>query len=99
MLSINTPSEIARILAQRARQRRLDCNWSREELAKRSQVTAASIKRFELSGQISLSNLLKICLCLNALEDFNDVLSSPAPKTMAEIKKQVKARQRGRTKK
>ena len=78
------------------RERRLSFAWSREELAERSGVNVASLKRFELTGEISLVRLLSLCLTLNALSSFDDVLVSPAPRSIAELKRSDKKRLRGR---
>lgn len=96
MLSIKTPKEVSQELAQRLRNQRLALEWSREELAKRSGVSVASLKRFELTGEISLLRLLTLCLSLNALSSFDGVLMSPKPRTMAEVKRLAKTRLRGR---
>jgi len=97
MLTISLPKELSATLGQRLQQRRLDRAWSREELAKRSGVTAASIKRFESTGQIALERLLSLCFTLGCIEDFNKILLSPEPTTMQELKSRVKKRKRGRT--
>jgi hypothetical protein len=41
------------------------------ELAKRSGVSFGSIKRFELTGQISLESLLKSAQIFNRMSDFD----------------------------
>jgi transcriptional regulator with XRE-family HTH domain len=48
---------------------------SQLELARRSGVSLASIKRFELIGQISLESLLKLAQILNRLQDFDPLLT------------------------
>lgn len=96
MLSIKSPREMAKELAYRLRQYRLAQAWSREELALRSGVTAASIKRFELTGAISLHRLLALCITLNALDDFDRVLVLKTPPSMQILKKILHTRQRGR---
>lgn len=100
MLSIKTPSEVASILASRLKQRRLTYNWTREELSQRSGVTVASIRRFESQSAISLHHLLLLCMTLRALDDFDDVLKAPTPKSIKEIEKSLgeKPRQRARKK-
>jgi transcriptional regulator with XRE-family HTH domain len=96
ILSIKSPQEVAKELADRLRQHRLARTWSREELAKRSGVTAASIKHFELTGAISLHRLLALCFTLKVIDEFDTVLSVPIPMTMQELKKSLQTRQRGR---
>lgn len=99
MLAIKTPESVATALAERLRERRLQRSWSREELADRSGVNAANIKRFELSGEIALSRLLKLAFVLDALDNFDEVLKAKTPMTMKELKSQDKIRQRGRRRK
>lgn len=96
ILSIKTPQEVARELADRLRQHRLTQTWSREELARRSGVTVASIKHFELTGAISLHRLLSLCFTLKVIDDFDSILSLSTPTTMQELKRSLKTRQRGR---
>ncbi|MCF6206234.1 MAG: helix-turn-helix domain-containing protein [Sulfurovum sp.] len=43
------------------------------ELAKRSDVSLGSIKRFESSGQISLESLLKVAFVLECLDGFGSL--------------------------
>ena len=98
MFSIKSPYEVAKELADRLRQHRLAQAWSREEFARRSGVSAASIKRFELTGEISLKYLLALCFTLGVLDDFESVLLLPEPTSIRELKKLLhkKKRQRGR---
>lgn len=99
MISINSPDDIALLLAQRFRAKRLQLGWSREELAQRAGETVASIKRFELTGEIALSRLLQLCFVLGSLDTFSQVLESPPPFTIADVKRQIPTRQRGRRRK
>jgi transcriptional regulator with XRE-family HTH domain len=96
ILSIKAPQEVAKELANRVRQHRLALTWSREELARRSGVTTASIKHFELTGAISLHRLLSLCFTLKVIDDFDTILSLPIATTMQELKKSLQTRQRGR---
>ena len=98
MLSIKSPNDIALELAQRLRERRLDNAWSREELASRAGVTVASLKRFELTGDISLKRLLSLCFTLHAVDGFDQLLLESEPRSIAEIEKRLNKRQRGRRK-
>ena len=85
MLTINSPGDIARLLADRLKQRRLDYNWSREELFSRSGVTVASIRRFENKAEISLNRLLQLCFVLHAMDDFENVLLPPKLTSIAQL--------------
>jgi len=99
MLSIKSPNDMSLELATKARKLRLQEAWSREELASRSGVSAASIKRFETTGQIALERLLQICFTLGCLGDFEKVMEPAYPKSMKEIKARANERQRGRRRK
>lgn len=54
---------------------RKQAGLTQSELAKRSGVSLGSIKRFELSGQISLESLLKLVHVLNRITDFDLILN------------------------
>jgi transcriptional regulator with XRE-family HTH domain len=71
ILPFTSPHDAQIDLANKARALRLQHNYSRKTLAKRSGVAEASIKRFENSGDISLNSLLKISQALGCIESFN----------------------------
>ena len=70
MLSLNltTPQDKQAEIAERFRRLRLMSNLRRESVAEMSGVPAPSIKRFELTGEISLRSLLKLAHVLGALD-------------------------------
>lgn len=100
MLSIKLPNDIAEMLANRLRQRRLEHNWTREELAARSGVTVASIRRFETTYQITLQRLLQLSFTLHLIDSFENLLIAPPALSLAELEKnyQLKTRKRARRK-
>lgn len=57
-------------LVDRIVNRRKEMKLTQIELAKRSGVSYASIRRFEISGEISLHSLMKIANAINCLKDF-----------------------------
>ena len=57
-------------LAKRVRLRRREGKLSQAELGRRSGVSYASIRRFETTGEISLSGLLRIAVVLGYEADF-----------------------------
>ena len=61
-------------IALRHKALRKQAGFSQSELAKRSGVSLGSLKRFELTGQISLESLLKLTDVLNRLNDFEAIL-------------------------
>ena len=71
-----TEQSIIYNLIDRIKQRRKELNLSQKDLATKSGVSYGSIRRFEKSGEISLTSLLKIANALNALEDFNQLFKN-----------------------
>ncbi len=65
-----TPSDMMESIKTKFRQRRKELGYTQSELASRSGVSLGSLKRFELSGKISLESLLKLAFILECLEDF-----------------------------
>lgn len=70
-VDVITESSIVESLVKRVKARRKEAKLSQKELAVRSAVSYASIKRFEQSGEISLSSLVKIASALDCLTDFD----------------------------
>ncbi len=67
----HTVREVEAQLAARFKARRLAMNLTQKELAERSGVTSASLKRFERHGLIALHSLLKLAQVLACLDDFD----------------------------
>ena len=70
------PFDVLKELAEKHKGLRKQTGLSQSELAKRSGVSLGSIKRFELTGQISLESLLKSVQILNRISDFELILNS-----------------------
>jgi transcriptional regulator with XRE-family HTH domain len=98
LLSLQTPEETARSLAERCRALRLAKAWTRRSLADRAGVTEASLKRFESTGQGAIHLLLRVAFALGRLEDFQAALEPHGPSSMAELEAldARPARKRGR---
>ncbi len=58
-------------MVNRFKARRKEKKLSQVELANKSDVSYASIKRFEQSGEISLESLMKLAMAMNMLTDFD----------------------------
>src|SRR5687768_5193846 len=95
---ITSPADVAAYLAKTVRKKRLSLNLSQRALSASSGVSMAVIKKFEVSGKISLESLLKIALPLNSLDMFLE-LFKPAPLedaiTLDELLKKTTERKRG----
>lgn len=70
-VNIETQQTVLSNLVDRVKSRRKESKLTQKQLAARSGVSYASIRRFEETGDISLSSLLKIGQALNCLADFN----------------------------
>ncbi len=70
------PFDVLVELASKHKILRKQKNYTQSELAQRSGVSLGSVKRFELTGQISLESLLKLSDVLNCLNDFDLILKS-----------------------
>lgn len=74
-VGMSNPNEIARRIAARVRERRLELDLTQEGMAARSGVKFATYRRFEQTGEISLKGLLQIGFALNVLSDFDALFS------------------------
>jgi len=64
------PYDFLEDLPLRLKTLRKQIGYTQSELAVRSGVSLGSIKRFELTGHISLESLLKLAHVLNRINDF-----------------------------
>jgi len=72
-------------LSQRIRARRREGKISQSELAARSGVSLGSIKRFENTGEISLTSLLRIAVVLGYETDFDRLFERKNYQSLDEI--------------
>ncbi len=70
-VDIRTQRAVLCDLVNRIIYRRKQLKLSRRELSNRSGVSYSSIRRFEETGEISLTSLLKISVVLEGLNDFD----------------------------
>lgn len=91
-----TASDVLRELASRAKQRRLDLGWTRDELAERAGVAFSTLRLFEQTGRISLERLVLVAQALKALDGFGALFAPPAARTLADVERTLTHRVRGR---
>lgn len=72
-------------LAKRVRMRRKEAKMSQAELANRSGVSLASIKRFESLGEISLASLVRIAVVLGYEDDFSKLFERTNYQSLDEV--------------
>src|SRR5476649_2426147 len=101
MLSLKTESDVLREIADSVRSHRLALGWRQDDLAQRSGVGIATLRRFERSGQIGFQGLAKLLVTLGLADNFLAALKrpTPAPKSIEEFlgaAQPAKPRQRAR---
>lgn len=72
---LKSPNEINKEIAFRMSVRRKEKKITQAQLAKQSDVSLGSIKRFERTGEISLSSLIKIAFALGYEDDFEGLFA------------------------
>ncbi|AYG00394.1 helix-turn-helix domain-containing protein [Lactococcus allomyrinae] len=98
MLSLRTNSDILLDIAHRIKERRLESNFTQEDLAKRSGCALATYRRFERTGEISLKNLVLIAFALGFEDDFDLLFQKKKYASIDElIQEEVKKRKRGKS--
>lgn len=94
-IKLQTPFDIRQELATRVKERRLFLNITQKTLAEKSGVSQGSIKRFESTGEISLSHLLSLALVLDELESFANLFAPRVCTSLFEKKPPKRKRARG----
>lgn len=92
---LNTPKEDREKIGKKFKEIRLAQNLKRETLALRAGVSESSLKRFELSGEISLESFIKISNVLNVRSWIQSVFEEEYFTSLDEImtaKKKTKKR-------
>lgn len=80
-----TAEELDQKLAQRVRNIRKRRSISQEKLASMSGVSYGSIKRFEMTGKISLLSLTKVAMALDIADELRDIFTNVPYKDIQEV--------------
>ena len=72
-VGVLTEQSVVNGIVERVKKKRKLMKISQRQLSQKSGVTYASVRRFETTGEISLTSLLKIAHALDALKDFENV--------------------------
>jgi len=84
-LKQKTPGEITSLISRRLRVIRKRRKLSQQELSKKSGVSLGSVKRFETTGQISLTSLTKIAIALECENELLELFEAPPYQSIQEI--------------
>ncbi len=82
---LKSPGETSKNIVKRMRARRKVLKLSQKELAKRADVSLGSLKRFEQTGEISLTSLIKIAYVLECEDDFEGLFAKKAYTSIQEV--------------
>lgn len=91
-----TPDATRKEIRLSARRLRLAHNMTQNELALKSGVALSTLKRFEQSGEVSLSALLAVAGALGALQAFSDLFPQPTATTLDQLDSDKAERKRAR---
>ncbi len=82
---LKSPNDINIEIAKKVSARRREKNITQEKLSVNSDVSFGSIKRFERTGEISLSSLIKIAFALGMENDFDLLFSKKGYSSIQEV--------------
>ena len=82
---LDLPNDMNRNIAKRMQARRKEQKLTQEQLSKKSDVSLGSLKRFEQTGEISLSSLIKIACALGCEDDFNSLFAKKSYASIQEV--------------
>lgn len=80
-----TPSDIDLEIARRIKNIRKRRKITQKQLAGRSNVSYASIRKFEQTGEISLKSLTKIAMELGMTDELNSLFTQPVYLSIEEV--------------
>ena len=80
-----TSDELDKKIAERLRSIRKRRSISQQKLAKMSNVSYGSIKRFENTGQISLLSLTKLAIALDVADDLRKLFTNVPYRNIQEV--------------
>lgn len=82
---LKNPKDVNREIAIRMRERRKEKKLSQISLSEKSGVSLGSIKRFESTGEIALSFLIKIAFVLGCEDDFDSLFAKRGYSSIQEV--------------
>jgi len=98
IFNMRTPEELRLHIASNVKARRLEMNLTQKGMSSRTSIPLATYKRFEKSGEISLSKLIMIAVVLGMTHELENLFTERRYQDINEvinIEKSIK-RSRGR---
>lgn len=89
--------EVVREIGRRLRRRRLERNWSQEQIAERAGLSRLTLAKLEKGTPTSLLTLIQILRALDAIEELDGFLPDPgiSPLELARMKGRERQRASG----
>lgn len=84
-LKSNNPKDICIEIAKSVKALRLKNDLTQAGLAARADVNLATYRKFERTGEISLSNLTRIAVALDAASDFLNLFKTSSYQSLDEL--------------
>ena len=81
----DTPSDVALKLAGKIKEIRRRKKITQKELAGRSNVSYATLRKFEKTGQISLESFIKLTMELGLIQEINNLFTEPVYSSIEEV--------------
>lgn len=81
----DTPSDITKRLAENVKKVRKRKKITQQQLAARSNVSYATLRKFERTGQISLESFVKLTMELGFSRELDDLFSKPVYNSIEEV--------------
>ncbi len=96
-----TDQAVIRELGMRLRQRRLDANLTRDQVAGESGLSSDTVRNAEQGANISLESLVRLLRVLGRLDELSSILDSsgPSPVELARNRGNLRQRASGTRKK
>lgn len=85
MISLINSQDVLQETAGVCRARRLALGWRQEDLAKRSGVGVATLRRFERSGAIGFELLARVLVSLGIADSFLNAMKPSGPQAVASV--------------
>ena len=82
---VKSNGEYTLIVAENMKKKRKAMNLTQVELSKRADVSYASLRRFEETGNISLISLISIARVLDSLNEFETLFSKKHYSSIEEV--------------
>lgn len=81
----DTPSDVTLRLARKIKDIRKRKKITQKELAGRSNVSYATLRKFEKTGQISLESFIKLTMELGLIQEINNLFTEPVYSSIEEV--------------